>query len=73
MENQIEIYKSANNAIELQVYLDNDTFWLNRHQLAMLFDRDIKTIGKHINTIFEEQELEDSREIKREIEHYKNI
>ena len=39
----------------------------------MLFDRDIKTIGKHINTIFEEQELEGGREIKREIEHYKNI
>lgn len=84
MEHQIEIYKSANNAIELQVSLDNDTVWLNRHQLAMLFDRDIKTIGKHINTIFEEQELdanstvakfatvqiEGDRKIKREIEHY---
>ena len=58
MEHQIEIYKSANNAIEIQVNLDNDTFWLNRHQLVMLFDRDIKTIGKHINTIFEEQELD---------------
>ncbi len=65
--------KSANNAIELQVNLDNDTVWLNRHQLAMFFDRDIKTIGKHINTIFEEQELVGGREIKREIEHYKNI
>lgn len=39
----------------------------------MLFDRDIKTIGKHINTIFEEQELEGGKEIKREIGHYKNI
>lgn len=53
----------------------------------MLLDRDIKTIGKHINTIFEEQLLdinstcakfatvqtEGSREIKKEIEHYKNI
>jgi hypothetical protein len=84
MEHQIEIYKSADNAIEPQVSLDNDTVWLNRHQLAMLFDRDIKTIGKHINTIFEEQELEANstvakfatvqiegqRKIKREIEHY---
>lgn len=57
MENQIEIYKSANNAIELQVNLDNDTVWLNRHQLAMLFDRDIKTIGKHVNNVFLEGEL----------------
>ena len=57
MEHQIEIYKSFDNAIELQVNLDNDTVWLNRNQLALLFDRDIKTIGKHINTIFFEGEL----------------
>ena len=46
MEHQIEIYKSIDNAIELQVNLDNDTVWLNRHQLAMLFDRDIKNHWK---------------------------
>jgi len=57
MEHQIEIYKSDDNAIELQVSLDNDTVWLNRQQLAMLFERDIKTIGKHINNVFFEGEL----------------
>ena len=57
MENQIEIYKSSDNAIELQVSLDNDTVWLNRNQLAILFDRDVKTIGKHINNVFLEGEL----------------
>jgi prophage maintenance system killer protein len=57
MENQIEIFKSTDNAIELQVNLDNDTVWLNRNQLAILFDRDIKTIGKHINNVFLEGEL----------------
>ncbi len=81
---EIEIYKSADDAIELQVSFDNDTVWLNRHQLAFLFDRDIKTIGKHIKNIFDEKELDNNstvakfatvqmegeREIKREIEHY---
>ena len=57
MENQIEIYKSSDNQIELQVSLDNETVWLNRNQLATLFDRDIKTIGKHINNLFSEGEL----------------
>ena len=52
MENQIEIYKSIDNAIELQVNLVNDTLWLNRNQLAMLFNRDIKIICKHINNVF---------------------
>jgi len=57
MEHQGEIYKSTDNAIQLQVSLDNDTVWLNRNQLATLFNRDIKTIGKHINNIFLEDEL----------------
>ena len=55
---EIEIYKSAENAIELQVSFDNDTVWLNRNQLAFLFDRDVKTIGKHTNNIFDEKELD---------------
>lgn len=81
---EIEIYKSADDAIELQVSFDDDTVWLNRHQLAFLFDRDVKTIGKHIKNIFDEKELDNNstvakfatvqmegeREIKREIEHY---
>ncbi|MBX3164240.1 MAG: virulence RhuM family protein [Bacteroidetes bacterium] len=58
MMNEIEIYKSSDNKIELQVNLDKETVWLNRHQLATLFNRDVKTIGKHINNVFEEGELE---------------
>jgi prophage maintenance system killer protein len=53
----IEIYKASNKGGELSVRLDNDTVWLNREQLAALFDRDIKTIGKHINNVFKEGEL----------------
>lgn len=42
-------------AIEVQVR--NDTVWLNRNQLATLFDRDVKTIGKHVTNVFKEREL----------------
>ncbi|MEO6219016.1 MAG: RhuM family protein [Ginsengibacter sp.] len=55
--NEVEIYKSPDNQIELQVSLENDSVWLNRRQLTVLFDRDIKTIGKHINNVFVEKEL----------------
>jgi len=34
--------------------MENETIWLNRNQLAILFGRDVKTIGKHINNIFRE-------------------
>ena len=44
--------------IEINVSLDSETVWLSRQQLSALFDRDIKTIGKHINNVFKEKELE---------------
>lgn len=58
MNNQIEIYKSLDNKIELSVNLDHETVWLNREQISMLFDRDIKTIGKHVNNVFNDGELD---------------
>ena len=37
------------NSIKLDVLVDNETVWLNRQQIAELFERDVKTISKHIN------------------------
>ena len=54
---EIEIYKSSDFGGELSVRLDNETVWLNREQIAALFDRDVKTIGKHIGNVFKEGEL----------------
>jgi len=57
MENKIEIFQTIDEQTAIEVQFENDTVWLNRHQLSELFDRDIKTIGKHVNNIFREQEL----------------
>ena len=56
-----EIIKFVNGDLQLDVTVspDNETVWLNRNQLAQLFDRDVKTIGKHINNALKE-ELDDS-------------
>ena len=51
----IVIYTTEDNQISLDVKMDGDTMWLNRHQLSRLFDRDIKTIGKHINNALKEE------------------
>ncbi len=51
----IAIYTSEDNTISLDVKLENETVWLNRSQLSKLFDRDIKTIGKHINNALKEE------------------
>ncbi|MBO6025669.1 MAG: virulence RhuM family protein [Bacteroidales bacterium] len=45
---EIVIYQPNEN-IRLEVHVDEDTVWLNRQQMSELFDRDVKTIGKHVN------------------------
>jgi hypothetical protein len=59
MEHQIEIYKSEDNVIELQVSLDNDTVWLTQAQMALLFGKARTTITEHIQNTFKEGELEE--------------
>lgn len=79
-----EVMKFVNGSLELEVKVspDENTVWLNRNQIAELFDRDVKTIGKHINNALKE-ELDDStvakfatvqdegkRQVTRDIEYY---
>jgi len=57
MKNEIVLYQSDEHASRIEVRIEGDTVWLNRLQIAMLFGRDVKTIGKHINNVFSEGEL----------------
>ncbi len=57
-EKKNEIILFENQGVKLEVNLKDETVWLNREQLAKLFDRDVKTIGKHINNALSE-ELQD--------------
>ena len=51
MKNEIIIFK--NQEIKLEVNMKDETVWLNANQLSELFDRDSKTIRKHINNALE--------------------
>ena len=53
MKNEIVLFENQN--VKLEVNMKDETVWLNREQLSELFDRDIKTIGKHINNALEEE------------------
>ena len=57
-KNEIILYHPNANAAHIEVQMNDETVWLNRNQMALLFGRDVKTIGKHINNIFGERELE---------------
>lgn len=54
----IIIYKSTDGLSELSVHLENETVWLAIDQMAELFGRNKSTISRHIQNIFEEQELQ---------------
>ena len=79
-----EIILFENQGVQLEVNVKDETVWLNRHQMAQLFDRDIKTIGKHINNALKEElcdldstvakfatvQGEGTRKVKRNVEYY---
>jgi len=80
----IEIYESPDGEIRLNVQLEDETVWLTQRQMSALFGRDKSTISRHIQSAFDDGELEaDStvanfatvqieggREVERIVEHY---
>lgn len=54
-EKRIITYQSESTSNQIEVRIEDETVWLNRNQMAILFDRDIKTIGKHINNALKEE------------------
>jgi len=42
------LFNSSDGKVSLSVAVKDETVWLNRPQMSILFGRDIKTIGKHI-------------------------
>ena len=55
MKKEIVIFEADNLKLEVPFTPEQETVWLNRNQMAELFGRDIKTIGKHINNALREE------------------
>ncbi len=53
MNDEIVLFENQN--VKLEVNVNDETVWLNAKQMARLFDRDYKTIKKHINNVLEEE------------------
>ena len=82
-KNEIIQFIDGELKLDVKVDLEKDTVWLNRNQISELFDRDIKTIGKHINNALNEElsdmstvakfatvQQEGKRKVTRKIEYY---
>ena len=51
----VVLFETKDSSIILSVRMTGDMVWLNRSQMAELFERDVKTIGKHINNALREE------------------
>ena len=82
-EKELVLFESEDKSVSLSVPFENETVWLNRQQMASLFDRDVKTIGKHVNNAIEEElegiptvanfatvQNEGERLVERDVEYY---
>ncbi len=84
MANELALFESEDGLVKLETLMRDDTIWINRKQMAKLFDRDVKTIGKHIaNALKEELDVdyptvakfatvqdEGGRSVERDVEFY---
>ena len=55
MKKDIILFETEDSEVSLQVQMQDETVWMTRNQMAELFDRDVKTIGKHINNAIKEE------------------
>lgn len=58
MENEIVKFVNGNLELEVNVSPEKETVWLSANQMSLLFDRDEKTIRKHINNVFKDEEVD---------------
>ena len=56
--NEIVIFETEDKLVTLPVAVEHETVWLSANQMAVLFGRDEKTIRKHINNVFSEDEVD---------------
>lgn len=57
-KNEIVLFETEDNEVKLEVPVREETVWLSANQMSALFDRDEKTIRKHINNAFSDGEVD---------------
>lgn len=78
------LFKTEDQKISVDVRLEDETVWLTKDQMALLFDKGRSTISEHISNVFKEGELEETstcrkfrqvrlegnRTVERDVDHY---
>ncbi len=62
---QFLVYEAEDGQIKIDVRLEDETVWLTQRLMAELFQKDVRTINHHIQSIYEEGELEPESTIRK--------
>ncbi len=80
----IIFYTTPQGEVRIEVFFEDETFWLSQKRIAELFDKDVRTVNEHLANIFQEGELtpaatirnfrivqrDGNRDVEREVDHY---
>ena len=62
---KITLYSTLNSNVYVDVVFKDETFWMTQKSIAELFDVNTPAISKHLNNIFDEEELSPSSTISK--------
>lgn len=54
----IILYTTLQGEVRVEVFFEDETFWLSQRKIAELFGKDVRTVNEHLSRIFEEGELD---------------
>ena len=63
--NEIIFYSSPQGDVKIEVFFNDETFWLNQKKLSELFGVDVRTVNEHLQNIYKINELEQEATIRK--------
>jgi len=61
----IIFYTTPQGEVRIEVFFENETFWLSQKKIAELFDKDVRTVNEHLANVFQEGELTPAATIRK--------
>lgn len=65
IEGEIILYTTPDGDARVEVFFENETFWLTQKQLAELFEVEVPTINYHLKEIYSSGELQQPATIRK--------
>lgn len=64
-EAELILYRTANDAVRVEVLCESETFWVDRKRIAKLFGVDVRTVGEHLRNVYDSGELSDETTLRK--------